>query len=97
MGALATGINDAGQIVGQATFPKVLIRPASPGKRALYKPSFRVGFIVRNGALVDLDTLIPTNSGFTITGAVGINDLGEILCSATTSQSASRAVVLTPK
>jgi probable HAF family extracellular repeat protein len=97
LGAVATGINDAGQIVGQATFPKVLIRPASPGKRALYKASFRVGFVVRNGTLVDLDTLIPTNSGYTITGAVGINDLGEILCSATTASSASRAIVLTPK
>jgi probable HAF family extracellular repeat protein len=97
LGALATAINDAGEIIGQATFPKVLIRPASPGKRALYKPSFRVGFVVQNGALVDLNTLIPTNSGYAITGAVGINDLGEILCSAQTSQSASRAVVLTPK
>jgi probable HAF family extracellular repeat protein len=97
LGALATGINGAGQIVGQATFPKVLIRPASPGKRALYKPSFRVGFIASNGALVDLNTLIPANSGYAITGAVGINDLGEILCSATTASSASRAIVLTPK
>jgi probable HAF family extracellular repeat protein len=97
LGALATGINDAGQIVGQATFPKVLISPASPGKRAVYKPSFRVGFVVQNGALVDLDTLIPANSGFAITGAVGINDSGEILCSAKTSTSASRAVMLTPK
>jgi probable HAF family extracellular repeat protein len=97
LGAVATGINDAGQIVGQATFPKVLIRPASPGKRALYKPSFRVGFVVQNGELVDLNTLISTNSGYAITGAVGINDLGEILCSATTASSASRAIVLTPK
>jgi probable HAF family extracellular repeat protein len=97
LGAVATGINDAGEIVGQATFPKVLIRPASPGKRALYKPSFRVGFLVQNGALVDLNTLISTNSGYAITGAVGINDLGEILCSATTASSASRAIVLTPK
>jgi probable HAF family extracellular repeat protein len=97
LGAVATGINDAGQIVGQATFPKVLIRPASPGKRALYKPSFRVGFVVQNGALVDLNTLVPANSGYAITGAVGINDLGEILCSATTASSASRAIVLTPK
>jgi probable HAF family extracellular repeat protein len=97
LGAVATGINDAGQIVGQATFPKVLIRPASPGKRALYKPITRVGFVVQNGVLVDLNTLISTNSGYAITGAVGINDLGEILCSATTASSASRAIVLTPK
>ncbi len=97
LGAVATGINDAGQIVGQATFPKVLIRPASPGKRALYKPITRVGFVVRNGVLVDLNTLISTNSGYAITGAVGINDLGEILCSATTASSASRAILLTPK
>jgi hypothetical protein len=40
---------------------------------------------------------IPANSGYAITGAVGINDLGEILCSATTASSASRTIVLTPK
>jgi probable HAF family extracellular repeat protein len=98
LGAVATGINDAGQIVGQATFPKVLIHPASPGKRALYKPSFRVGFVVRNGALVDLNTLIPANSGFLITSAVSINDSGEILCNAKTTKGVVyRAVLLTPK
>jgi probable HAF family extracellular repeat protein len=97
LGALAMAINNSGQIVGQATFPKVLIRPASPGKRAVYKPITCVGFIVQNGVPVDLNTLISTNSGYAITGAVGINDLGEILCSATTATSASRAVVLTPK
>jgi probable HAF family extracellular repeat protein len=97
LGAVATGINDAGQIVGQATFPRVLIRPASPGKHALYRPITHVGFVIKNGALVDLDSLIPVNSGFTITGAVGINDTGKILCNAQTSVSASRAVMLTPR
>ncbi len=97
LGAVATGINDAGQIVGQATFPRVLIRPASPGKHALYRPITHVGFLVQNGVLTDLDSLIPVNSGFTITGAVGINNTGKILCNAQTSVSASRAVMLTPR
>ena len=97
LGALATGINDAGQIVGQATFPKVLISPASPGKRAKYTPSFRVGFVVQNGVPTDLNSLVPAKSGFAITGAVGINNSGVILCNAKTSTSASRAVLLTPR
>jgi probable HAF family extracellular repeat protein len=97
LGAVATGINDAGQIVGQATFPKVLIRKASPGVRALYRPITRVGFVVQNGALTDLDSLITANSGFAITGAVGINKSGAILCNAKTSTSASRAILLTPR
>jgi probable HAF family extracellular repeat protein len=97
LGALATGINDAGQIVGQATFPQVLISPASPGKRAKYKPITRVGITIQNGALVDLDSLVIANPGFTITGAIGINNSGKILCNATTSNSGSRAILLTPQ
>jgi hypothetical protein len=48
--------------------------------------------------LVDLNTLIPANSGFLITSAVSINDSGEILCNAKTSTGVVyRAVLLTPK
>jgi len=88
LGTNATGINDSGQIVGTAVFQAVY-KP--------FKPARHTGFIVRNGALVDLDTLIPANSGFTISGASGINDSGDILCNAKTSSGASHAVLLTPK
>jgi hypothetical protein len=39
--------------------------------------------------LVDLNTLIPSGTGFTLTDAVGINDSGQIVCNATN-------VLLTP-
>jgi uncharacterized membrane protein len=97
LGTTATGINDAGQIIGQAIFPQVLISPARPGHRRVYKPITRVGFVIQNSAFVDLDSLITPNSGFVVTGAVGINNSGAILCNAKTSVSESHAVLLTPK
>jgi hypothetical protein len=56
-----------------------------------------VALIVSNGALVDLNKLIASKSGFTLTDAVGINDSGEILCDATNSSGFTHAVLLTPK
>jgi probable HAF family extracellular repeat protein len=97
LGTTATGINDAGRIIGQAIFPQVLISPARPGHRRVYKPITRVGFVIQNSAFVDLDSLITPNSGFVVTGAVGINNSGAILCNAKTSVSESHAVLLTPK
>jgi len=57
---LAAGINSSGQIVGSGTFPGVY----SP--RSARKPAVPIGFIYINGAFVDLNTLIPANSGFHI-------------------------------
>ncbi|HWX20703.1 MAG TPA: hypothetical protein VN578_12460 [Candidatus Binatia bacterium] len=88
-GTHATGINTAGQVVGIAVFPITSYHPFKPGKH--------VGFIVRNGSPVDLNTLIPANSGFTVTDAIAINDSGEILCNATNANGHKRAVLLTPK
>jgi hypothetical protein len=62
-----------------------------------FRPGKHVGFIVSNGSLVDLNTLIPSNSGFTITDAVGINDSGQILCDATNASGYEHAILLTPK
>jgi hypothetical protein len=56
-----------------------------------------VGFIHNNSALVDLNTLTPTNSGFTITDALGINDSGQIVCDATNTSGSTHVVLLTPK
>jgi probable HAF family extracellular repeat protein len=88
-GTSATGVNSSGQVVGTAIFPVKSYHPFRPGKH--------VGFIHRNGALIDLNTLIPSNSGFTITDAIGINDSGQILCDATNSSNVARAVLLSPK
>ena len=85
----ATGINLGGQIVGTAFFPQQSYHPPIPGKH--------VPFVVRNGALVDLNTLISSNSGFILTDAVAINDSGQILCDAATSSGLKHAVFLTPK
>jgi probable HAF family extracellular repeat protein len=85
----AKGINIAGQIVGTSIFPVTSYHPFKPGKH--------VGFIHNNSALVDLNTLIPSNSGFTITDAVGINDSGQILCDATNTGGYEHALRLTPK
>jgi probable HAF family extracellular repeat protein len=89
VGNSATGVNSSGQVVGIAFFPVQSYHPFRPGKH--------VGFIHRNGALVDLNTLIPSNSGFTITDAIGINDPGQIVCDATNSSNVARAVLLSPK
>jgi len=89
VGTKATGINLAGQIVGTAVFRQVSYEPPIPGKH--------VPFIVSNGALVDLNTLIPTNTGFTLTDALGINGSGQIVCDATNSSGFTHAVLLTPK
>jgi probable HAF family extracellular repeat protein len=88
-GSHATSINTAGQVVGISVFPTTSYHPYRPGKH--------VGFIVRNGSPVDLNTLIASNSGFTITDATGINDSGDILCDATNTSGYTHAVLLTPK
>jgi hypothetical protein len=51
----------------------------------------------KNRSLVDLNTLVPLNSGFTITDAVAINDSGQILCDATNASGHEHAILLTPK
>jgi probable HAF family extracellular repeat protein len=90
LGTMATGINASGQIVGVAIFPAIYARHGGRGIT-------HVGFIILNGAPVDLDTLIPAGSGFTITGATAINDSGDILCNAISSSKSFRAVLLTPR
>jgi probable HAF family extracellular repeat protein len=88
-GTHATGINTVLQVVGIAVFPVTSYHPYKPGKH--------VGFIVLNGSPVDLNKLIPPNTGFTITDAIAINESGEILCDATNASGTKRAVLLTPK
>jgi probable HAF family extracellular repeat protein len=87
-GSGATAINTAGQIVGTAIFPPI------------YKP-FRAGkhvpFISTASGLVNLNTLIPTGTGFTLTDAVDINESGQILCDATNASGNEHAVLLSPK
>jgi probable HAF family extracellular repeat protein len=89
VGTSASGINTAGQIIGVAGFKVTSYHPFIPART--------IALLVRNGGLVDLDTLIPANSGFTLTRTIAINDSGEILCNAKNSAGHQRAVLLTPK
>jgi probable HAF family extracellular repeat protein len=85
----ATALNLSGQIVGTAIFPQTQYHPPKPGKH--------VPFISTPSGLVNLNTLIPTGTGYTLTDAIAINDAGQILCDATNSHGIERAVLLSPK
>ena len=84
-----TGINTAGQVIATAFYPVQSYHPFRPGKHVAY-------LIGANGP-VNLNTLIPANSGYTLTDAISINDNGQILCNAATPVSAKHAVLLTPQ
>lgn len=85
----ATGINLSGQIVGTAFFPQTQYHPPKPGKH--------IPFISTSGGLVNLNTLIQADTGFTLTDAVSINDAGHILCNATNASGVKHAVLLSPQ
>jgi probable HAF family extracellular repeat protein len=84
----ATAVNTAGEIVGTAIFPPIY-KPSRPGKH--------VPFISTTAGLVNLNTLIPSGSGFTLTDAVAINVSGQILCDATNASGHEHAVLLSLK
>ena len=87
---LPTGINLSGQIVGVAVIPgNFSVRPRKPGRQ--------FAMIHLNGTWVDLNTLIPANSGFNLIEANAINDSGQILCTAESSSSLNSTILLTPK
>lgn len=87
-GSGATAINNAGQIVGTAIFPPTY-KPFKAGKH--------VPFMSTTSGLVDLNTLISSGTGFTLTDAVDINESGQILCDATNASGNEHAVLLSPK
>jgi hypothetical protein len=61
-----TGVNAVGQVIATAYYPVQYYHPFVPGKH--------VAYVVRNGNLVNLNTLIPPNSGYTVTDTIAIND-----------------------
>lgn len=89
-GTRAVGINSSGQIIGLAE-----------GK-PIYKPTSTVpdmSCILQNGTWVELNSLIPTNSGFNLNLSVpvAINDAGQILIDIkTASGNYVHNVLLTP-
>jgi len=87
----ALGINDFGAIVGiSAQAPTDFFEPPSeefncPCHAALWT----------NGQVVDLNTLIPANSGWQLTIAIAINDRGQIIGQGTFNNN-PRSFLLTP-
>jgi probable HAF family extracellular repeat protein len=90
-GTRAVSINSSGQIIGLAE-GKPIYRPVST------IPT--MSCILQNGTWVELNSLIPTNSGFNLNLSVpvSINDAGQILIDIkTASGNYIRNVLLTPK
>lgn len=85
----AAAINIGGQVVGTAVFRQTQYHPPKPGKH--------VPFLSTSSGLVDLNTLITPGTGFTLTDAVAINDIGQILCDANNASGIEHAVLLSPK
>jgi hypothetical protein len=65
--------------------------------RTAFFPQTHVQFISTASGLVNLNGLIPAGTGFVLTDAVAINDVGQILCNATNSGGSKHAVLLSPK
>lgn len=74
----AYGVNDSGEVVGYSE---------TTGNSATH------AFLEVGGVMLDLNSLLPVGSGWTITGAYGIDNLGDILATAT-SNGANYAVEL---
>jgi probable HAF family extracellular repeat protein len=80
-GSIATGINDFGVIVGYC-----------------YTADNQVsrGFVYRSGTMYDLNSSVNSGeNGLTIKSALGINDLGQIVATATNAAGNEHAVILT--
>jgi probable HAF family extracellular repeat protein len=77
----ASGINSLGQIVGSSGLDSLNSYHA---------------MIYEEGALYDLNTLIPANSNWTLTSARRINDLGQIIGQGISPNGVSHAYLLTP-
>ncbi|MBV8781284.1 MAG: hypothetical protein JO353_07795, partial [Phycisphaerae bacterium] len=53
-------------------------------------------FLYRDGVMADLNTLIPTGTGVTLTSATGINDSGQIVATGTDSSGDIHSYLLNP-
>ena len=54
------------------------------------------GWLWENGSIVDLNTLVPSNTSVHVLGAVSINDRGEIVAAGLPGNGADHVVVLIP-
>jgi probable HAF family extracellular repeat protein len=79
--SFATAINNAEQVVGYVT------KNGASGAHA---------FVYAEGAMADLNDLVSPGSGLTLAVATGINNAGQIACSAKDAMGHLHAVLLTP-
>ena len=78
----AKDINNRGQIVGQSETAITVTVPPSPNEpnSGGYTYKVRHAFLYTNGRMLDLNDLLPTNSGWEIISASSINNDGYIIC-----------------
>ncbi|HLJ93427.1 MAG TPA: carbohydrate binding domain-containing protein [Gemmataceae bacterium] len=83
----ANGINDLGQVVGTAwrTLPDFPLPPSMPTERP---------FLYTDGQMIDLNSLLPAGSGWTLFEANGINDQGQIAGTGVNPQGQTHAFIL---
>jgi probable HAF family extracellular repeat protein len=86
-GGYAVAINNLGEILGFSV--------SSNAKEYYDGPFLYVG-----GKMYDLNSLLPSNNGYTMTNPIGINDFGVIVAEATRAGDSATAlvhtVILTP-
>ena len=86
----ATALNNYGQVVGASNIPASSYVPGytpngqtggytSAGTLAPIVTELSHAFLWQNGTLIDLNTLLPANSGWILQRATGINDSGQIV------------------
>src|SRR5262249_52696313 len=75
------GINNAGQVVGSSGMAGAMATHA---------------FLYRDGALTDLNDLIPPDAGWVLSDASGINDAGQIVGYGSHNGFCNHAFLLTP-
>ena len=81
----ANGINNNGQVVGNS-FAVVGNSPFQTQDAFLYS----------NGKMIDLNSLIDANSGWTLVDATAINDKGQIVGLGLNAQGLEKSFLLTP-
>lgn len=91
----ASAINDQGQVVGNSTLAAAS-PPPNPAGNLINDWSPRHAFLYSGGRMVDLNTLIPADSGWLLSSAVSINDLGQIVATGDSGDGRSHVLLLTP-
>jgi probable HAF family extracellular repeat protein len=85
----AYAVNNSGQIVGSSELAPTPAELQS-GQNVYH------AFLYESGKMIDLNSMISATSGFTITGATAINNLGQIIATGTGANGSLESLLLTP-